>query len=285
MKQLLSDYWILTRPRIVSLVLFTMAVAALAANRQVPYWLLLNALIGTGWVIVGAVALNQSMEHRTDALMMRTLRRPLPSGRLTNRQVIVFGVLTSVAGLAYLVALVNIETVLLAVVSWVIYVWIYTPLKPFTTWQTPIGAVAGAMPTLLGAAAAGAPRGVIGLVLFGVVFFWQFPHSMAIAWIYRDEFAAADLKVATVVDPSGRTAGWIGVAGAAALLPVGIIPTLAGRLGWIYGITALALSGGYLAAAIDFLVHTNDTTGRRLLRVSIVYLTLLLLVLLIAARV
>jgi protoheme IX farnesyltransferase len=118
-----------------------------------------------------------------------------------------------------------------------------------------------------------------------VVFFWQFPHSMAIAWIYRAEFAAADLKVATVVDPSGRTAGWIGVAGAAALLPVGIIPTLADRLGWLYGITALALSGAYLAASIDFLVHTNDTTARRLLRVSIVYLTLLLLVLLIAARV
>ncbi len=286
MKQLLSDYWILIRPRIVGLVLFTMAVAALAANRHVPPWpLLLNALAGTGLVIVGAVALNQSMEHHTDALMLRTLRRPLPSGRLTKVQVVVFGVLTSLAGLVYLAGLVNTATVVLAAISWVIYVWIYTPLKPFTTWQTPIGAVAGAMPALLGAAAAGASTATMGLVLFGVVFCWQFPHSMAIAWIYRDEFAAADLKVATVVDPSGRTAGWIGVAGAVAMMLVSIIPTLCGPLGWGYGFTALGLGGWYLAAAIDFLLHTNDTTARRLLRVSIVYLTVLLVVLLVAARV
>jgi protoheme IX farnesyltransferase len=284
MRQLLRDYWILTRPRIVGLVLFTMAVAALAANVHVPLALLLNALLGTAGVIVGAVALNQSLEHRTDALMLRTVRRPLPAGRLTHREVIAFGVLASVAGLAYLVALVNIETVLLAAASWAIYVWVYTPLKPLTLWQTPLGAVAGAMPTLLGAAAAGTPRATLGWVMFAVVFFWQFPHSMAIAWIYRHEFAAAKLKVATVVDPSGRTAAWIGLAGAAALVVVGIIPTLTGRLGWGYGVTALALSGWYLAAALDFLLHTNDRAARRLLRVSIVYLTVLLLVLLIAAR-
>jgi len=280
----MNDYWVLIRPRILGAVLFTIAVAAMVTGRDVRWWpLLAHALVGTGLVIVGAIALNQRLEHGTDALMLRTARRPLPTGRLSNAQVTLFGAVASIAGILYLYWLVTAATVVLAVVSWVIYVWVYTPLKLFTTWQTPIGAVTGAMPTLLGAAAVNRPTALIALVMFGIVFFWQFPHAMAIAWIYRHEFAAADVKVATVVDPSGRTAAWMAVTGAVALLAVSLVPSGCHVLGWGYALAAAVLGLGYLAASIDFLLRTNDATARRLLRVSLVYLIAIFVALLVAA--
>ena len=280
---LLRDYAEASRPRIVGLVLFTMAITALIASPKTPSWpVLLNAILGSGLVIVGAIALNQRLELVSDAKMPRTARRPLPAGRLTARQVTSFGIATTVAGLAYLAAMVNLPIVILAGVSWVIYVWVYTPAKMLTTWQTAIGAVAGAMPTLLGAAAAGASSSPVGLALFGVVYFWQFPHAMAIAWLYRYQFASAEVKLPTVVDPSGRSAAILSLMGAVALVPVSLVPALVRPAGLAYPLAALILGLGYLASAVGFLVRRDDRSARLVLRASIVYLPLILLALLLS---
>ncbi|MCR4411690.1 MAG: protoheme IX farnesyltransferase, partial [Thermoguttaceae bacterium] len=272
-------------PRIVGMVLFTMTVTALVAGPHMPRWGdLAHALAGSALVIAGAIALNQRIERRTDALMRRTASRPLPSGRMTTRQAARFGLVASTLGLAYLAATTPWTLVGLTLVSWVVYVWVYTPMKVFSAWQTPLGALAGAMPTLMGAAVAGHPGGLMAMGLFGVVYFWQFPHAMAIAWLYRNEFAAANLKVATVVDPSGRVAAVLAVIGATLLLPLGLLPWLAGAASLAYGVASLLLGLGYLASSIDFLRRTDDIRARRLLRVSLVYLPAVFVAVLWAAR-
>ena len=284
MLQTLRDYWLLTRPRIVALVLFTILVSVLIAGQAVPAWpILLHALLGNGLVIVGAIAMNQRLERATDAQMARTAPRPLPAGRLTVAQVTSFAALTSLAGLAYLLAMVNQATAALAAMSWVIYVWIYTPIKPHSTLQTPIGAVAGAMPALLGAAVTGSPWTPTAGVLFGIVYFWQFPHSMAIAWLYRRQFAAADLRLATVVDPTGRLAASMAVLGAILLLPVSLLPILVSRPGGWYGVVVSIAGLVYLAASIAFLRHPTTIAARRLLRVSVIHLVALLVALTLAS--
>lgn len=272
----MRDYWKLIRPGIVAMVLFAMAVAAWTAGPEPPPWQsAFHALLGAAGVIAGAIALNQRLEFRGDAKMPRTAGRPLPSGRLTERQVTRFGVLVSAAGIAYLAFLASPGVVVLAVVSWVLYVGAYTPLKSLSPWQTPVGAVAGAMPMLLGAAVVRAPMSPMALVLFGIVYFWQFPHAMAIAWLYRREFAAAEVKLTTVVDTSGRTAGIVAVLGAVVLMPVSLIPSLMSWTGWGYNVTALLLGHGYMACSFAFLRRRNDVSARWLLRASLIYLPVL----------
>jgi len=274
-------YWGLVRPRIVAMVLFAMAVAAWTAGEEKPSWqVMAHALSGTALLIVGAIALNQRLERRGDAKMLRTADRPLPAGRLSNREVTWFGVLASAAGLTYLFCCSGAGVFVVAIVSWVLYVWAYTPLKSVTVWQTPIGAVAGAMPVLLGAAAVRAPMSPMAVSLFAIVFFWQLPHAMAVAWLYRREFASAEVKLATVVDPSGHTAGVLALLGAAALLPVSLGPSLYGPAGWVYGLVAVWLGLGYLTYAFAFFQRRSDGSARALLRASVVYLPILFGVLL-----
>jgi heme o synthase len=239
-----------------------------------------QALIGSALVIAGAIALNQRLECQGDAKMPRTAGRPLPTGRLSGRQVVVFAVAATLLGLAYLGLAGNLLLVLLAAAGWLIYVGIYTPLKTRSPWQTPVGAVAGAVPVLLGTAAMGQSLSPWGLVLFGIVFFWQFPHATAIAWRYRDELAAAGVKVAAVTDPTGRSAGVWSVIGAAALLPVSLAPLLLGMAGAFYGVPALVLGTAYLVLAVRFAVHPDDLSARRLLVGSLIYLPAMLGVLL-----
>lgn len=278
-----KDYWILVRPRIVALVLFAMVVAAWTAGSQTPQWTdVMHALVGTAAVIAGAIAMNQRIEHLGDARMPRTADRPLPSGHLTLRKVVWFSCATTAFGLAYLAWQSGPLVTVLAAASWLIYVAAYTPLKSATAWQTPVGAAAGAMPMLLGAAVASPAQWTLGPMawtLFGIVFFWQFPHSMAIAWLYRREFASADVKLATVIDPSGRAAAVLSLFGAVALVPISLVPCWLASAGRVYGLVAIALGAGYLAASVAFSVRRNDVSARRLLRVSLVYLTVLLLVL------
>lgn len=271
-----ADYLRLTRPGIVAMVLLAMLVAALVSGDAAPAGRIANVMGGTALVIVGAIALNQLIERWTDARMARTAPRPLPSGRLGPLEVAVFGAVTSAAGLAWLAALGDRVVLVLAAVSWTIYVLIYTPLKPRTGWQTPVGAVAGAMPVLLGAAAAGAASSVIALTLFAVIFFWQFPHAMAIAWLYREQFRRAGLRVWTVTDPSGRRAPAVALLGAVALLPVSLAPFLLGSLGKGYAVCAVICGLAYLEAAYQFYTQTEDRWARRLLRMSLVYLVALL---------
>lgn len=283
----LRDYGGLVRPRILAMALFTLAMSALLAGPQTPPWsTLLCGLLGSAAVMAGAMALNQRLEHATDARMPRTATRPLPSGRMSPPAATRFGILATMAGLAWLTATTPPAVVALTLVSWMLYVWVYTPLKVLSGWQTPVGAIAGAMPTLIGAALAHAATSGIGLLLFGILYFWQFPHAMAIAWLYREEFAAAGVKVASVTDPSGRAAGWLATLGALALLPISLLPGIAGgwgRAGAGYATAALLLGGAYLISAVVFQRHPSQHSARRLLRVSVLHLPALLLALLFAA--
>ena len=280
-----SDYWNLIRPKILVAVLAAMAASGwIAAGKAVPWNALVHALIGTAGLIAGAIALNQRLECASDAKMPRTAGRPLPSGRLTPRQVVGFGSVATLFGLTYLTAFDDVALVVLAFLSWSDYVLIYTPLKKRSIWQTPLGAAAGAMPAVLGAAAVGSPWSGMAWTLFAVVFFWQFPHAMAIAWLYRRQFADAQVRVAPVADPSGKTAGWFAVFGAAALLPASLAPLCFSPPQWSYGVIAGLLGASYLACSLAFFRRPDDVTARRLLRVSLVYLPLLLLALIAAVK-
>ncbi len=273
----------LVRLRIVAMVLLTMLIAGIVAAGGSPPWgRLLHALSGSALVIVGAIVFNQRLERESDARMPRTARRPLAAGQLSVRTATWLAATATAAGLLWLVLAVNLSIVALAAVSWLLYVWVYTPLKPRTVWQTPIGAVPGALPTLLGSAAVEATWNAEALVLFAIVYLWQFPHAMAIAWIYRDQFAAAHMKLVTVVEPSGRTAAWLSIVGAAILVPVGLVPCWTGSAGWVYALVAIAVNGAYLAAAIMFLRSRDETTARRMLRASFLHLPVVCLAVLVS---
>jgi protoheme IX farnesyltransferase len=261
-----------------------LASAWTAAEGATPWPAIYHALLGSTGVILGAIALNQRLECQGDAKMPRTAGRPLPAGRLSTAQVTWFGATATLLGTAYLICFGNATLVILVLVGWAVYVFIYTPLKKRSIWQTPVGAAAGAMPALLGAAAVDKPLSPIGWTLFGIVFCWQLPHAMAIAWLYRKQFADAEVRLATVVDPSGRIAGRFTVFGAILLLPVSLSPALFLPMGWAYGILAGLLGLGYLLFSFAFFRRTDDITARRLLWASLVYLPLILTVLVVSIR-
>jgi len=276
-RRLWRAYADLVRPRILVLALVVVATAVLIAGEGAPgATRVIQAVGASGLLMAGAIALNQRLEHRTDALMPHTSGRPLPAGHLSRRHVTWFGVTLSAAGVAWLWFLDPLAGGL-GLLSSAIYVGLYTPMKSRTAWNTPVGAVAGAMPALIGAAVAGEPFGTMALSLFGTVYFWQFAHFMAIAWLVRDQFAAAGLRMITVADPSGRSAGWVAVAGCAALLPMSILPWIGipggcGAIGWGFAALALLPGLGYLACSIRFARHTDEPAARRLLRASLIYL-------------
>jgi protoheme IX farnesyltransferase len=209
--------------------------------------------------------------------MDRTADRPLPAARLSASEVVMAGTVVSVLGAAYLALFVNVLTAALGVVTWLLYVGIYTPLKARSPANTAVGAVAGAMPILMGWTAVGGRLNLSAATLFLIVFLWQFPHFMAIAWIYRKQYAAAGLKMLPVVDPSGLRAGAQALVAALALVPVSLLPAVISFAGPTYFIWALALSLGQLFCAAAFLLHMNDQTARTLLRASLIYLPALLL--------
>ena len=267
------------------MVLAAMLASGWTAAETGPSWpAFFNAMLGATGVILGAIALNQRLECKGDAKMPRTAGRPLPAGRLSTAQVTWFGATATLLGTAYLVFFGNATLVILALVGWAVYVFIYTPLKKRSIWQTPVGAAAGALPALLGAAAVDKPLSPIGWTLFGIVFCWQLPHAMAIAWLYRGQFADAEVRLATVVDPSGRVAGRFAVFGAILLLPVSLTPAIFLSMGWIYGILAGLLGLGYLFFSFDFFRLKDDVTARRLLWASLVYVPLILTVLVVSTR-
>lgn len=269
------DYVELTKPRIVVLELITIIAAAhVATPWGLPPAVLLHTVAGAALVAASAGAFNQWWEQKTDALMKRTSVRPLPAGRLTSRQVIAFGTITLIAGAVELSLFVSLATAAVGLVIWAIYVLAYTPLKTRSPINTAVGAVSGALPILIGWTATGAAIDVRALALVGVMFLWQFPHFMAIAWLYRNEYGRAGQRMLTVVDPTGLRAGAQAVVGALALVPVSLVPAMSPAAGSpiVYCVWALVLGAMQIAAAVMFLAHREDRSARRLLRASLIYL-------------
>jgi len=267
----------LTKPRITMLVVLTSAAGFYAgAVGRVDGAVLAWTLLGTALVAGGTSALNQVLERDVDGRMVRTRRRPLPEGRLKMGTSAAFSVALAVAGVALLALEVNRLTAGLAALSLLVYDFGYTPLKRVHPASTLVGAVPGALPILGGWTAARGELGAGAWVLFGVLFLWQLPHFLSLAWIYREDYGRADLKMLTVVDPSGRRARQQSVLYALALLPVSLLPVALGMSGGMYFAGAALLGSGYVASACRFAVRTDLRAAKTLFRTSILYLPLLL---------
>jgi protoheme IX farnesyltransferase len=280
-----ADYFELTKPRITLMVMITALVGfVMASPHGVDVAGLLAALLGTGLVAAGASTLNMVFERDIDARMQRTQRRPLPSGRLRAIEATLFGLAVTVAGLAELAWQSGLVAAQVAAATWASYLFLYTPLKPRTSLSTIVGAFPGALPPVIGWAAA---RGSIdggAMVLFAIVFLWQIPHFLAIAWIYREDYARGGLPMLPVLDPEGRMTGRQAVANSVALLVVSVTPVLARMAGDIYLVGALVLGVLFTYAAGVAAVRRTVAAARTLFLVSVLYLPALFGLLLLDRR-
>jgi len=280
-----GDYLELTKPRITATVMLTTLVGFVVASVgavNVPG--LLAALVGTGLVAAGASALNMLLERETDARMLRTRTRPLPSGRLRPPEALAFGATLTLGGLATLYWLSGPAASSVAFVTWASYLFLYTPLKTRTSLSTIVGAFPGALPPVIGWAAV---RGAVepgAYVLFAILFLWQIPHFLAIAWIYRDDYARGGLPMLPVLDPEGRVTGRQVVANSVALALVSVTPVAAGLAGGLYLGGSLVLGVGLIAAAVRMAVARDLPAARALFGWSILYLVALCALLLVDRR-
>jgi protoheme IX farnesyltransferase len=267
----------LFKMRLTTLVLLTTLVGFYLGSRGPVSWVLMfHALFGTALLASGASALNQWLECEHDAKMRRTQDRPLPSGRLTADAVLMIGGSCGVLGLVYLALTVNLLTAVLGAVTIGSYLFVYTPLKRITTLNTVIGAIPGALPPLMGWTAA---RGEItgeGLSLFAILCFWQLPHFLAIAWMYRDQYAKAGFVMLPVVDPTGERTGRQALSHTLGLLPVSLCPFLFKMVGPVYLVGAFLLGMAFLWCAFQFSRQMTLQRARLLFFASIIYLPSLL---------
>lgn len=262
------------------MVAVTAAMGFVVASGAAVDWIAFAAtVVGTALVSAGASAFNHHGERQTDALMERTRNRPLPAGRMKPRLAVAVGITGSALGIALLGWQTNRLAALLGLVALVSYVWVYTPLKRRSAISTLVGAIPGALPPMMGWAAARGELGAGAWSLFGILFFWQLPHFMAIAWLCRDDYARAGLQMLPVIEPDGRSAARQAVLYAAALVPVSLLPTLLGLAGRAYMGIGFALSLALLGAAVGFLSSVEERGAKRLLMASVVYLPALCLAL------
>jgi protoheme IX farnesyltransferase len=270
------DFLELTKPRLSSFVLLVVALGAWLGSRGAiePSTLLL-AVLGTALVAGGANALNMVIERDLDARMARTAGRPLPSGRLEPTEAAIFGAAITVLGLGLLAGTTPLAALLAALTS-ASYLLVYTPLKRRTTLNTHIGAVPGALPALIGWAAARGTLDAAAWTLFALVYLWQIPHFLAIAWLYRDDYARGGFRMLPSADPEGIVTGRQALLGAAALLPASLLPALAGLAGTLYFAGALLLGAWFIRRALAFALARTAATARQLLRASLVYLPAIL---------
>jgi len=273
-----GDLFSLTKPRITLMVLISSGAGfLLGAGGDVNGWSLLVASVGIGLVAGGTSALNQVLERDIDAMMQRTRGRPLPTGRVTPAVATLFAVGLCALGVVVLLVFVNTITAILAVIALFSYILLYTPLKRVSSLSTLVGAVPGALPILGGWTAATGSMDPGGWALFGILFFWQLPHFLALAWMYRDDYERGGFKMLGVTDPGGRQTRHQSVLYALALLPTSLLPVLLGLTGGFYAFAALLLTGAYVASAIRFAARADMPTARGLFRVSLLYLPVLLL--------
>jgi protoheme IX farnesyltransferase len=276
----LADYWALTKPDVNALVVMTTAtgffLGAAAESVHVQWIPLLHTMLGAMLVASGAAALNQWSEHQFDARMRRTARRPVAAGRIEPTNALTFGGVLSMAGAAYLAIVVSGLASLLALVTLLTYLLVYTPSKRFTWLSTTIGAVPGALPALIGWGAASGRLEPQAFVLFAIVFLWQFPHFMAIAWMYRDDYDRAGYRVL----PRGATRTRFTIVQTSIplilLLPVSLLPVLVGPAKDLYAMGALLMGVLFLDSGAQFALRRTGAAARQLLMVSIVYLPALL---------
>ncbi len=272
-----ADYLELTKPRIAVMALFTVAAGyLLGAGAGAELRVLVCTLLGSGLVAAGGSALNQLVERKIDARMKRTMKRPLPAGRLTAEEAAMFGAALAGAGLAFLVCTVPAPAAIAAALTFVLYAFVYTPLKTMTAWNTAVGAVPGALPPVIGWYAARGWDGWTGwegaAVVFGILFLWQIPHFLAIAWMYRADYAGGGLKMLPGCDPSGKLTAAVMVVTAAALVPLGFLAQPAGLGGWVFAVGAALFGLSFLRRAVEFACDRTDRKARRVLHASLFYL-------------
>jgi protoheme IX farnesyltransferase len=273
------DFVELAKPRVVFMVLVTTGVGFyLGSLGMLDYLRLLPTLVGTALAAAGTLALNQYVERDLDARMQRTRLRPLPDGRLQPREALLFGATITAAGVLYLAIAVNTLSALLTGMTTASYLFVYTPLKRKTPLCSVLGAIPGALPPVTGWTAARDAFGVEAWILFAILFLWQLPHSLAIARLYRDDYAKAGFRLLPVVEPDGASTGRQIVTNCSALLVVGLLPTLVGLAGGVYFCAALILGVTFLGYGVAFARARTAPAARQLLLASLLYLPTLLIV-------
>ncbi len=271
-----ADFVTLAKPRLNLLVVASAAAGyAMAGGDTANVLTMVAVTLGTGLVAAGASAFNQIIEKEPDALMRRTRQRPMADGRLRTGEAAAFATALALAGAGLLIVGANLLSAVVALATLIIYAAIYTPLKRHTSFATVIGAIPGALPPMVGWAAAKNSISQEAWVLFGIMFLWQLPHFLAIAWMYREDYGRAGFPMLPVIDPDGRSTARQTVVYTAALLPVSLAPTLIGMTGTIYFVGALALTVGFLVLATRFGLTRRTPDARWLFFGSILYLPLL----------
>src|SRR5579871_85472 len=281
----MRDYIELTKPRITWLILMSTGIGYFFGLRGAANWMeflksihlvsLLHTILGTGLIASGTAALNQWYEREADRHMRRTMQRPLPSGKMSAPRACLFGVALSVAGFMELWLGVNLLSGLIGAFTLASYLFLYTPMKQRTWWSTTVGAVPGAMPPMIGYAAAAGRLSHEAWVLGAILFLWQFPHFYSIAWMYRDDYARAGIRMLPVVEPDGRSTARQIVVYGMALIPVSLTPALMGMSGIIYGVGALVLGLWFLYSGVRVALDRNIIRARHVLLASVLYLPLI----------
>jgi protoheme IX farnesyltransferase len=280
----IAAYSELTKPGITRLVVLTTGAGFyLGSHASIDFPRFFATLIGTALVASGASALNQYAERDLDALMRRTSGRPLPSGRLSPREAVIFSTALAVVGLAVLLFAVNALTALVVTATLISYLFIYTPLKRVTSLSTLVGAVPGALPIIAGWTASGAPLSRGAWSLFWILFLWQIPHFLALAWIYREDYQRGGFKMLTLTDPDGHRTGRQAFIYALALVPVSLLPTLAGITGPFYFAGAFGLGAMLVFMSVRLMFKRTLVDARRLFLASVIYLPLLLILMVLDA--
>ncbi len=276
----LRDYVTLCKPRIALMVVITAGIGfALSVRHEGIVWTwlqLVGSLVGTAASCMSASVFNQAWERRTDALMPRTARRPMPMGRVSMAEAVGLGTALAMLGQGLLCVCGTHLSSLLAALTIASYVLVYTPMKRATPWALWVGAVPGAMPPLIGYAAASGNVGTAGWIVFAIMFIWQVPHFLAIAWLYRDDYAKAGMKMLPVIDPTGRRTIIEALLTAALLLPVGLLPTWMGFAGRWYYIVALVCGVVFTGYAARWAARRDRDGARQLFLASLVYLPVVL---------
>lgn len=281
-RTIVRDYLQLAKARIVFMVLITTAAAYVIGARTFSGVLLFHTLLGTALVAAGTNALNQYIERRYDALMRRTRLRPLPDGRITPRDALLFSAVIAAAGTVYLGVLVNWLTAALGVFTLTSYLFVYTPLKRITSLCTIVGAIPGAIPPVMGWAAAQGEIGIGGATLFGLLFFWQLPHFMAISWIYREDYERAGFAMTSVRDANGTATARQAILWSIALIAVSVVPAFTGMTGLGYLAAAIAAGVALLGTSIAFFFDRSSRAAMKLFVTSNVYLVVVMIFLVVS---